>query len=177
PKLSFSNGYGGFTEDGRQYVIDSKVGRPTPAPWCNVLANPDFGCLVSESSLGSTWSQNSGEHRLTPWSNDPVCDTPSEVLYLRDEETGEVWSTTPLPAGLDADTLVRHGAGYTVYARDSHGLAQELRVFVSFDSPVKVLRLSLTNHLPRSRRLTATYYVEWVLGTMRGEQQLQVLSE
>lgn len=114
PKLAFANGYGGFSDDGREYVIRLQYGRFSPAPWCNVLANPEFGCLVSESSLGSTWSGNSGENRLTPWRNDPVSDTPSEALYLRDEETGHVWSPTPLPAGLETDTLVRHGAGYTV---------------------------------------------------------------
>ncbi|HEY3497416.1 MAG TPA: hypothetical protein VGK73_22120, partial [Polyangiaceae bacterium] len=177
PTLVFANGYGGFSPDGREYLIELRSGRATPAPWCNVLANTDFGCLVSESSLGSTWAQNSGENRLTPWRNDPLSDTPSEVLYLRDEETGEVWSPTPLPAGLGVDTLVRHGAGYTVYERDSHGLTQKLTVFVPPDAPLKILRLSLYNHLARPRRLTATHYVEWVLGTLREEQRTHVVSE
>jgi cyclic beta-1,2-glucan synthetase len=176
PKLQFANGHGGFTEDGREYVIDAKSASPTPAPWCNVLANAELGCLVSESSLGATWSQNSGENRLTPWRNDPVSDAPSEVLYLRDEETAEVWSPTPLPAGLDSDTLVRHGAGYTIYERESHALGQKLTVFVPPDAPVKIVRLSLKNLLARPRRLTATYYVEWVLGTLREEQQTHVVS-
>ncbi len=93
-KLQFDQGLGGFSPDGREYVIEVSPGRPTPAPWCNVLTNPEFGCLVSESSLGMSWSQNSGENRLTPWRNDPVFDRPSEVLYLRDEETAAVWSPT-----------------------------------------------------------------------------------
>jgi cyclic beta-1,2-glucan synthetase len=177
PTLIFDNGYGGFTEDGREYAIRLTGTRSTPAPWCNVLTNPEFGCLVSESSLGSTWSGNSGENRLTPWRNDAVSDTPSEALYLRDEETGELWSSTPLPTGLDADTLVRHGAGYTIYERGSHGLAQTLTVFVPPDAPLKVLKLTLHNHLDRPRRLTATYYVEWVLGALREEQQAHVRCE
>ncbi|HEY5375560.1 MAG TPA: glucoamylase family protein [Polyangiaceae bacterium] len=177
PKLLGDNGYGGFTENGHEYVIRLTNGRSTPAPWCNVLANARFGCLVSESSLGSTWCENAGENRLTPWRNDPISDTPSEVLYLRDEETGHVWSSTPLPAGLDADTLVRHGAGYTVYERDSHGLSQTLTVFVPCDQPVKILRLRLHNHLDRRRRLTSTYYVEWVLGALQGEQRPHIRSE
>jgi cyclic beta-1,2-glucan synthetase len=176
-KLTLANGYGGFSEDGREYVIRLPTGRTTPAPWCNVLANPRFGCLVSESSLGSTWSDNSGESRLTPWRNDPVGDAPSEALYLRDEETGRVWSPTPLPAGLDAATSVRHGAGYTVYEQESHGLKQTLTVFVPPDAPLKVLRLSLHNDLGHARRLTATYYLEWVLGALRVEQQPHVRSE
>jgi cyclic beta-1,2-glucan synthetase len=177
PPLLFDNGFGGFTSDGREYVISVSPDRSTPAPWCNVLANPDFGCLVSESSLGVTWSLNSGENRLTPWRNDPVFDTPSEVLYLRDEETAAVWSPTPLPAGRDGETLVRHGAGYTVYERDSHGLEQTLTVFVPPDAPLKVVRLRVKNTLARHRRLTATYYAEWVLGSRRDEQRPYVTSE
>jgi cyclic beta-1,2-glucan synthetase len=177
PELLFDNGVGGFTEDGSEYAISVRPGNPTPAPWCNVLANPNFGCLVSESSLGSTWSLNARENRLTPWRNDPVFDAPAEALYLRDEETAAIWSPTPLPAGGDAETLVRHGAGYTTYARESHGLVQELTVFVPPDTPLKVARLRLKNTLTRHRRLTATYFVEWVLGSVREEQRSYVASE
>ena len=177
PALQFDNGVGGFTSDGREYLITVRPGSPTPAPWCNVLANPLFGCLVSESSLGSTWSLNAGENRLTPWSNDPVFDTPSEALYLRDEETAAVWTPTPLPAGGDGETRVRHGAGYTSYTRDTHGLEQELTIFVPADAPLKVARLRVRNTLPRHRRLTATYYAEWVLGSLREEQRPYVTSE
>jgi cyclic beta-1,2-glucan synthetase len=175
PPLLFDNGIGGFTHDGREYVVSVRPGDRPAAPWCNVLANPTFGCLVSESSLGSTWSVNAGENRLTPWRNDPVFDTPAEVLYLRDEESAVVWSPTPSPAGGDA--LVRHGMGYTVYAHESHGLVQELTVFVPPDAPVKIARLRVTNTLSRHRRLTATYYAEWVLGGVREEQRPYVVSE
>ena len=177
PKLVFENPYGGFTEDGREYVIKARAGKPTPAPWCNVLANAEAGCLVSESSLGASWAGNSGENRLTPWRNDPVTDAPSEAIYVRDEETAQVWSPTPLPAGLDVDTIVRHGAGYTIYERESHGLHQRLTVFVPTDAPVKIVRLTLTNRLARPRRLTATYYAEWVLGALREEQQPHIVCE
>jgi cyclic beta-1,2-glucan synthetase len=177
PALLFDNGTGGFTEDGNEYVVTVRPGAPLPAPWCNVLANPTFGCLVSESSLGSSWSLNAGENRLTPWRNDPVFDTPSEALYLRDEETAAVWSPTPLPAGGDAETIVRHGAGYTSYTRESHGLVQELTIFVPANAPLKVAKLTLKNRLARHRRLTATYYAEWVLGSVREEQRPYVATE
>jgi cyclic beta-1,2-glucan synthetase len=176
-ELRFDNDTGGFSEDGREYVLNIKTGRSTPAPWCNVLANPEFGCLVSESSLGATWSLNSGENRLTPWRNDPVLDTPSEALYLRDEETAAIWSSTALPAGQGAETLVRHGAGYTTYERESHGLVQELTVFVPPDAALKVVRLRVKNALGRHRRLTATYYAEWVLGSRREQQRPYIVSE
>jgi cyclic beta-1,2-glucan synthetase len=177
PKLLFDNGTGGFTEDGREYVLEVSPGRSTPAPWCNVLANSEFGCLVSESSLGATWSVNSGENRLTPWRNDPVFDTPSEALYVRDEETAAVWSPTPLPARHREQTLVRHGAGYTTYERESHGLVQEMTIFVPPDASLKVVRLRLKNTLGRHRRLTATYYAEWVLGSRREGQTPHIVSE
>ena len=176
PKLLMDNGTGGFAEDGREYVLEVRPGAPTPAPWCNVLANPQFGCLVSESSLGPTWSLNSGENRLTPWRNDPVLDAPSEALYLRDEETAAVWSPTPLPAGRSGTTLVRHGAGYTTYERESHGLVQELTIFVPRDAALKIVRLRVKNTLARHRRLTATYYAEWVLGSRRESQRPFIVS-
>ena len=165
--LLFDNGTGGFSPDGREYVIYLEPGHSTPAPWVNVIANPDFGCLVSESGAGFTWSMNSGENRLTPWANDPVSDPPGEALYLRDEETGTIWSPTPSPAGDSAPYLVRHGAGYSVFEHASQGLIQRMDVFVAHDAPVKVVRLRVKNVWPRVRRLTATYYAEWVLGIDR----------
>ena len=175
--LLFDNGLGGFSADGREYVIYLESGQWTPAPWINVIANPYFGFLVSEAGLGYTWAGNSGENRLTPWRNDPVADAPGEALYLRDEETGHVWSPTPLPAGAPAPYLIRHGAGYSVFEHHSHGLKQRLRVFAIPDAPVKVVQLRLENTWNRTRRITATYYAEWVLGTTRGAMQQYMVPE
>ena len=176
-ELLFDNGLGGFSPDGREYVIDVLPGKPTPAPWCNVIANATFGCLASESSLGASWSENSGENRLTPWRNDPVFDPPSEALYLRDEETAAIWSSTPRPAGSHERTRVRHGAGYTTYEREDNGLVQEMTVFVPPGASLKIVRLRLCNTLPRHRRLTATYFAEWVLGSRREVQRPFLASE
>ncbi len=162
--LHFDNGLGGFTADGRDYAIYLEPGVTTPAPWINVVANEHFGFIASESGGGYSWAENSGENRLTAWRNDPVTDMPAEALYLRDEETGEVWSPTPLPAPADAAYSVRHGAGYTEYAHHSHGLAQRVRLFIAPDAPVKYIQVRLRNHLARGRRLTVTFYAEWVLG-------------
>jgi cellobiose phosphorylase len=180
--LLFWNGHGGFTADGREYVImidGTTRGGPAlpPAPWANVLANPDFGCLVTEAGLGCTWAGNSQLNRLTPWNNDPVSDPPAEAVYLRDEESGEVWTPTPLPAGAGTAVCVRHGQGYTSYACNSHGLEQELLVFVLTDAPVKLVRLRVRNTGDRPRRLSATFYAEWVLGTSRENAPLQVVCE
>ena len=165
--LAFDNGLGGFSSDGREYVIYLDQGQQPPAPWVNVVANPEFGFLASQSGGGYTWALNSGENRLTPWSNDPVTDRTGEVLYLRDEETAEAWSPTPQPCGATAPYLVRHGAGYTVFEHHSHGLRQRLRLFVPTEAPVKIIQLRLENATQRSRRITATFYAEWVLGVTR----------
>ena len=165
--LVFDNGLGGFSADGREYQIYLEPGQQPPVPWVNVVANSAFGFLVSESGSGYTWALNSGENRLTPWSNDPVTDPPGEALYLRDEETAEVWSPTPQPCGATAPYLVRHGAGYTVFEHHSHGLRQRLRLFVPPDAPVKIVQVRLENATDRPRRITATFYAEWVLGVTR----------
>jgi len=164
--LLFDNGTGGFAPDGREYIIHLEPGQTTPAPWVNVLANENFGTLVTEAGGGFSWSLNSGEYRLTPWTNDPVSDRQTEVLYLRDEETTQVWSVTPDPSGRDAVCQIRHGAGYTEWHQSSRGLEQFLKVSVARHDPIKIVRLSLRNVGARVRRITATYYVEWLLGAL-----------
>ena len=181
-ELRFWNGFGGFTSDGREYVIVVDGTAPggavfPPAPWTNVLANPGFGCLVTEAGLGYSWAGNSQMNRLTPWSNDPASDPPGEAVYLRDEETGTVWSPTPLPVGNGAVVTVRHGQAYSRFTRSSHGLDQELLVFVPLSEPVKLVCLTVRNVSDRPRRLSATYYAEWVLGTVQDNAPLQVVCE
>ncbi len=175
--LLFANGFGGFDRESGDYIIQPDQGEATPAPWCNVLANDNFGAIVSESGLGFTWAVNSGENRLTPWSNDPVADPPGEVLYLRDEETAEYWTVTPAPAGPQTACQTRHGAGYTIWRRNSHGLEQELRAFVAVDDPVKIVKLRLTNPSGKVRRITATYYAEWLLGALPSKAKPHVACE
>ena len=165
--LSFFNGLGGFADGGREYVTILGEGQWTPAPWVNVVANPDFGFTVSESGSGFTWALNSRENRLTPWSNDPVNDPPGEVLYVRDEDSGIVWTPTPLPIRETTPYVVRHGQGYTQFEHQSHGIALELIQFVPPEDPIKISRLVIRNLSDRSRRLTVTAYVEWVLGVLR----------
>ena len=175
--LLFDNGLGGFTPTGDEYQIYLEPGQWTPAPWVNVIAKPNFGFLVSNNGLGCTWSQNSGENRLTPWHNDPVSDPPSEAIYLRDEDTGQVWSPTPLPARANAPYLIRHGIGYSIFEHASHGLSQRLRVFAVPEQPVKIIQLKLENKTNRTRRINITYYAEWVLGNSRDITSQYVIPE
>ncbi len=175
--LLFDNGLGGFSPDGHEYVIYLEPGKSTPAPWINVVANAEFGFLVSEAGAGYSWSLNSGENRLTPWSNDPLLDPPGEAVYVRDEETGEVWSPAPAPGRGSAPYMVRHGGGYSVVEQWSHGLKQRLRYFVAPDAPVKIVQLRLENTWQHTRRITATFYAEWVLGVLRDASQQYVVPE
>ncbi len=169
PALEFFNGLGGFAADGREYVTILGAGQWTPAPWINVIANPSFGFQVSAEGAGYTWSINSRENQLTPWSNDPVGDRPGEVIYVRDEDTGELWGPTALPIREDpAPYSVRHGQGYSIFEHTSHGVSLELEQYVPLEDSIKISRLKIRNLAARSRRLSVTAYVEWVLGTSRG---------
>ncbi len=178
-ELPYFNGLGGFTKDGGEYAVYLKPGGVTPAPWANVMASRDFGTMVTESGLGCTWSGNSQMNRLTPWHNDPVSDPQSEAIYLRDEQSGAVWTPTPLPIRENDAYRARHGQGYTVFEHNSHAISQELTVFVPVGEggsgdPVKICRLRLRNDSGRQRRLTIAYFAEWVLGSVREDQQSHV---
>lgn len=175
--LEFNNGSGGFDQTNGDYIIDLKPGQHTPAPWCNILANDQFGTVVSESGLGFSWAANSGENRLTQSSNDPVSDFPGEVLYLRDEVTAQLWTVTPAPVGGKAACRIRHGAGFTRWQKHSHGLSQDLLVFVPPGDPVKLIRLKLTNNTEQPRRLTATYYAHWLLGALASNCRPHIVCE
>jgi len=176
--LDFFNGLGGFAENGREYVTVLGEGLRTPEPWINVIANPSFGFLVSESGSGYTWSLNSHENQLTPWSNDPVTDPPGEAIYLRDESTGEVWSPTALPIRDEvAPYGARHGQGYSRFQHGSHGILLELLQYVPSEDPIKISRLILQNYSGRSRRLSVTAYTEWVLGNSRSASAPYIITE
>jgi cyclic beta-1,2-glucan synthetase len=166
--VEYFNGLGGFAEGGREYVTILGPGQSTPAPWINVIANSGFGFQVSADGGGYTWSVNSREHQLTPWSNDPVTDRPGEAFYIRDEDTGDVWSPTALPVRDEAATYVaRQGWGYSRFEHTSHGIDAELLEYVPLADPLKISRLKLRNTSDRVRHLSVTAYVEWVLSASR----------
>ena len=178
PDLEFFNGLGGFAENGREYVTILGPGQWTPAPWINVIANPAFGFQVATEGGGYTWSINSRENQLTPWSNDPVTDPPGEAFYLRDEDTGEVWGPTAQPIRDEAGTyVVRHGRGYSRFEHSAHGIASDLLQYVPVDDPIKISRLVLRNTSNRPRHISVTAYAEWVLGPSRAGSVAFVTTE
>jgi cyclic beta-1,2-glucan synthetase len=175
--LILFNGLGGFTSDGREYVITTALGQVTPAPWVNVLANPQFGTVISENGLAYTWSENAHEFRLTPWHNDPVSDSSGEAFYLRDEESGHFWSPTPLPRRGSGAYISRHGFGYSVFEHNEHGVKSELTVYVALNAPIKFSALKIRNDSGQPRRLSATGYVEWVLGDLPPKTAMHIIGE
>ena len=175
--LTFFNGLGGFTPDGREYIITTTPEQVTPAPWANVLANPHFGTVISESGSAYTWSENAHEFRLTPWGNDPVSDASGEAFYLRDEETGRYWSPMPLPSRGAMPYVTRHGFGYSVFEHTEGGLSSEVWVYVAPDAPVKFTVCKVRNVSGRSRWLSWTGYAEWVLADLRPKSIMHVITE
>ncbi len=164
-RLEFFNGFGGFDTAAGEYVVMLDTDEWTPTPWINVIANPQFGFLASADGTGSTWSLNAQQHQITPWCNDPVSNTPAEAIYIRDEQSRNLWSATPLPIReTDSAYTVRHGFGYTRCEHTSHGIALELLQFVPLEDPLKISRLKVTNCSSEARDLSITHYVDWVLG-------------
>ncbi len=176
-ELILRNGLGGFTPDGSEYVITTTASQVTPAPWANVLANPGFGTVVSEAGMAYTWGENAHEFRLSPWHNDPVSDASGEALYLRDEESGVFWSPAALPCRGTGAYVTRHGFGYSVFEHVESGIHSELWVYVAIDASVKFSVLRLRNASGRPRRLSATCYVEWVMGDLRPKTAMHVITE
>ncbi|WP_419823103.1 GH36-type glycosyl hydrolase domain-containing protein [Anoxybacterium hadale] len=190
-QLQFYNGLGGFDAEGREYVIVLEQGQATPAPWVNVIANQEFGFMVTESGGGYCWSENSRENKLSPWSNDPVSDRPSEVFYLTERSASsdgnsdgseaeknerETWSLTPLPVREEEAYRIRHGFGYTEFQHTSHGIAQKLTQFVPLKGTVKINLISLFNESNAEKNLNVTYYVSPVLGVNQRENAMHLIS-
>lgn len=175
--LGFPNAFGGFSPDGREYRITTGADTTTPAPWVNVIANPHFGTVISESGSAYTWCENAHEYRLTPWSNDALSDTSGEAFYLRDEDTGHFWSPTPLPARSQTSYETSHGFGYSKFRHSTAGMSSDLTIFVAIDAPIKISILKLHNTSNRPRRISATGYCEWVMGELRPNSLMHITTE
>jgi len=165
--LIYQNNMGGFSQDGKEYIIYLKRWESTPMPWSNIIANEYFGFLITESGSGYTWYKNSRENKLTPWSNDPVCDSAGEALYIRDDITGEYWTVTASPVRKNTAYLIRHGQGYSVFENQYYGIKSIQTMFVPLHDPIKIIKLSLENQTDYHRKLSLFFYVEWVLGVNR----------
>ncbi len=176
-RLQFFNGTGGFSPDGKEYTIITEGTKGTPLPWINVMANPRFGTLVSEQGGSYTWFENAHSFRLTPWKNDAITDCCGEAFYLRDEESTRFWSPLGKPAQGQSPYITNHGFGYTTVEHIEDGILSEVCVYVDAESPVKFVTLKVTNQSGRTRTLTATGYVEWVLGELRNKSEMHTVTQ
>ena len=175
--LQFFNGIGGFSANGKEYVITTTPQQATPMPWSNILANPHFGSIVTESGQSYTWMDNAHEYRLTPWNNDPVTDLQGEAFYLRDEESGRFWSPSSFPCRGASPYITRHGFGYSVYEHSEDGIDSAMTVFTDIENPVKYIVIKLNNKSQRARQLSATGYVEWILGDLKTKTRMHVVTD
>lgn len=172
--LQFDNGYGGFSADGREYIVrltpdaNGNLRRP-PMPWVNVIANEAAGFIVSEAGGGYMWAGNSRLNRLTAWHNDPVCDPHAEAVWIRDEDSHEYWSVTSGPSPAPTEYVVRHGFGYSTFRHRHDELSGDATMFVARNDPVKITRVRLQNHGTRPRRLTLFSFAHWALGGLAAE--------
>ena len=175
-KGEFFNGFGRFIKEGREYEILLNDNNRPPSPWINVISNKNFGFHISETGAGLTWAVNSRENKITPWSNDPVSDTSSEAIYIKDEATGKIIIPMTLGRKGYGAFRVAHGFGYSIFSHDEDEIQQKLQVFTPLDEPIKLWRLELTNTSANEKYLALTYYVEWVLGVDRDHTNQYVVS-
>ena len=175
--LIFFNGHGGFSPDGKEYVIIADHKNATPAPWVNVIANPNFGTVVSDNGSAYSWTENAHELRLSHWSNDPVTDKTGEAFYLRDEENGRFWSASLLPGGSKLPYITRHGFGYSVFEHIEDGIYSEMTVYVDMETTIKFIALKIRNQSGRPRKMSATGYIELVLGDSRVKTAMHIHTE
>jgi cellobiose phosphorylase len=165
--LKFFNGFGGFDQERNEYVITINEHLKTPAPWTNIIANDELGFVVSESGSGFTWAGDSYDNRLTRWSNDPLLDHGGEAVYLRDEETGEFWSATPLPVQTKGNYIVRHGLGYSSFEHAYQGIHHTTTLIAPLKDSIKIYDLHLKNTSSKPRSISITGYFEPSLGVHR----------
>jgi len=169
PPLMKQNPLGGFLSDSNHYLLPSVGRQRPPLPWCNIIANHNFGFLVSESGGGYTWSENSRENRLTAWSNDPVLDPVSEAVFLRKSDSGEYWSLTPSPAGEGLQYSVEHGFGSSSFSTNNSGIESVLTLSGSNKERVKWFSVTLSNTDSPEQRLELLLYCDLVLGVTKEE--------
>ncbi len=176
PELNFFNGSGGFSPDGKEYVIITTPEQTTPAPWANVIANPNFGTLISENGSAYTWFENAHEFRLTPWSNDPVVDCGGEAFYIRDEKNGASWSPLPFPVRGKSSYITKHGFGYSSFEHIENGIKTEAIIYTDIESPVKFTVIKIRNNSGKLRQLSLTGYAEWILADLHSKSLMHIVT-
>lgn len=176
PVLEYFNNYGGFSKDSHEYIISTNQENVTPAPWINVLTNENFGTIISENGSSYSWFINSHEFRLTPWSNDPVCDNGGEAFYIRDEKSGIFWSPMPYPSCGKSVYLIAHSFGFSKFENSEAGILTETKIFTDVIDPVKFIAVKIKNTSGRKRSLSATGFMQLILADLHTKSQMFVIT-
>jgi len=146
-ELTFENKYGGFINDGTEYLIKTNK---TPAPWSNVITNGDFGFIITNNFGGFTYYKNSREFKLTEWSGDISTDPISERIIINDK--------------IFIPSVTIHGFGYSKFISETNEYKIEIKVFVTNDHPIKVYDINIENKLKKATRLNIRFEADFVLG-------------
>ena len=162
--IKYYNEYGAFSEDGKKYIIRINKENKLPTTWSHIMANNKFGTIVTESGGGYTWYKNSRLNRVTSWHNSACTNIPSEIIYLKDEENGRIWTPTAMPMPDDKNYNVIYGFGYAKYIHSCDEILQELEVFVPQEESCKINILTLKNNAPKKKKMKIVYYVKPVIG-------------
>ena len=163
-ELKYYNEYGGFSADGKEYLIKVNKSNRLPTVWSHILANKNFGTVITENMGGYTWYKNSRLNRITRWENNPNYDIPSEVIYLKDVDTKKIWSLGLNPMPDDNNYNIIYGFGYCKYIHKSDGIEQETEIFVPNEDNCKINIIKLKNITPNHKKIKLYYYIKPVLG-------------
>ena len=163
-KLKYFNEYGGFSEDGKEYIIKQTTENKLPTVWSHILANEKFGTLITNNLGGYTWNKNSRLNRLTAWNNNSIEDIPSEIIYIKDKDSNKIWSLGCNPTPDENDYYITYGFGYTELFHSSYGITQKQEIFIPKNDSIKVNIITLRNNMPSRRNLKIVYYIKPVMG-------------
>lgn len=160
----YNNEYGAFSPDGKEYLIKVNKRNRLPTVWSHIIANENFGTLVTENMGGYTWYKNSRLNRVSSWSNGAFLDIPSEVIYMEDCKSGKKWSLGLNPMPDENDYSIIYGFGYSKYVHECLGITQEMEVFVPNEDSIKINILKLNNNTVERKKVKIVYYIKPVLG-------------
>lgn len=159
-RLKYDNGFGGFKNHGREYVIYNK---DTPAPWVNVIANEKFGTIITNNGCGFTYAYNSGEFKITSWTNEMVVNDKSEGFRFN----GKVFDPSKCT----------HGFGYSILENETEDLKKEITEFVAVQDTVKIYLMKLTNKLDKKNTVDISYWINPTFGNFEEKTARHILSE
>ena len=159
-KLIFDNGFGGFKNNGKEYVIYNKN---TPTPWCNIIANKTFGTIITNNGCGYTYAYNSGEFKISSWTNEMVINDKSEGFKFN----GKMF---------DPEKCT-HGFGYSILESETKELKHEITEFVAKEENIKIYMMKLTNKKSTKNSVNIEFWLNPTFGNFEEKTSRHILTE